>query len=127
MIVSEEKCAQSRTFPKYLHYEGKSYSCPRTQKRIYLILHAFFHILKYVVTFSSSVSQFTLHSLLRLLPKLYFKISTFQPNFLCSSSFNKCFSHDALYKLLRRLFTVFYVKLCINGLTFCGYTCNYRE
>jgi len=27
-------------------------------------------------------------SLLRLLPKSYFKISTFQPNFLCSSSFN---------------------------------------
>ena len=26
-------------------------------------------------------------SLLRLLPKSYFKISTFQPNFLCSSSF----------------------------------------
>jgi len=27
-------------------------------------------------------------SLLRMLPKSYFKISTFQPNFLCSSSFN---------------------------------------
>ena len=27
-------------------------------------------------------------SLLRLLPKSYFKISTLQPNFLCSSSFN---------------------------------------
>ena len=27
-------------------------------------------------------------SLLKLLPKLYFKISTFQPNFLWSSSFN---------------------------------------
>jgi len=34
-----------------------------------------------------SVSHFTSHSLLRLLPESYFKKSTFQPNFLCSSSF----------------------------------------
>ena len=35
-------------------------------------------------------------SLLILLPKSYFKISTFQPNFLCSSSFNNYFltKHD---------------------------------
>jgi len=48
-----------------------------------------FHLLKYVVTFF--VSAISHHiSLLRLLPKSYFKISTFQPNFLCISSFNWC-------------------------------------
>ena len=47
-----------------------------------------FHLLKYVVKFFL-VSAILHHiSLLRLLPKSYFKISTFQPNFLCSSSFN---------------------------------------
>jgi len=46
-----------------------------------------FHLLKYVVNFFL-VSAILLHiSLLRLLPKSYLKISTFQPNFLCSSSF----------------------------------------
>ena len=39
----------------------------------------------------SLVSAMLRHfSVLRLFTKLYFRISTFQPNFLCSSSFNKC-------------------------------------
>ena len=47
-----------------------------------------FHLLKYVVK-PFLVSAILHHiSLQRLLPKSYFKISTFQPNFLCSSSFN---------------------------------------
>ena len=47
-----------------------------------------FQLLKYVVKLFL-VSAILHHiSLLRLLPKLYFKICTFQPNFLCSSSFN---------------------------------------
>ena len=47
-----------------------------------------FHLLKYVVNLFL-VSAILHHiSLLRLLPKSYFKMSTFQPNFLCSSSFN---------------------------------------
>jgi len=55
-------------------------------KRNYLLLHVFV-ILKYVVNIFL-VSAILYHiSLLRLLPKSYFKISTFQPNFLCSSSF----------------------------------------
>jgi len=42
---------------------------------------------KYVVIFL--VSAILHHiSLLRLLPKSYFKINTFQPNCLCSGSFN---------------------------------------
>jgi len=48
-----------------------------------------FHLLKYVVKMLL-VSAILHHIfLLRLLPKSYFKISTFQPNFLCSSSFKK--------------------------------------
>ena len=48
----------------------------------------FFHLLKYVVKYLL-VSAILRHiSLLRLLPKSYFKISSFQPNFLCSSSFD---------------------------------------
>ena len=46
-----------------------------------------FHLLKYVVK-NILVSAILHHiSLLRLLPKSYFKICTFQPHFLCSSSF----------------------------------------
>jgi len=46
-----------------------------------------FHLLKYVVK-SFLVSAILLHiSLLRLLPISYFKITAFQPIFLCSSSF----------------------------------------
>jgi len=49
-----------------------------------------FHLFKYVVNESFSVSHFTSQFFLRrLLHKSYFKIVTFQPNFLCSSSFNK--------------------------------------
>ena len=37
-------------------------------------------------------------SLLRLLPKSYFKISTFQPNFLCSSSFKEDININKNYR-----------------------------
>ena len=55
-----------------------------------------FHLLKYVVK-NVLVSAILHHiSLLRLLPKSYFKTSTFQPNFLCSSSFNVPFVFNVL-------------------------------
>ena len=48
-----------------------------------------FHLLKYVAEIVL-VSAIRHHiSLLRRLPKSYFKRSTFQPNFLCSSFFKK--------------------------------------
>ena len=47
-----------------------------------------FHLWKYVVKHFLVSAILHLISLLTLLPKSYFKISTFQPNFLCSSSFN---------------------------------------
>jgi len=65
-----------------IHYKGKYCSCPRTRD---LILHAFFIFILYVVK-NFLVSAIFHHIYLpRLLPKSYFKISTFQPNFLCSS------------------------------------------
>ena len=46
-----------------------------------------FDLLKYVVNFFS-VSHFTSHFFAKtLIPKSYFKINTFQPNFLCSFKF----------------------------------------
>jgi len=51
-----------------------------------------FHLLKYEVKMFS-VSVILHHiSLLRFLPKSYFKMSTFQPNFLCSSSLKRHFN-----------------------------------
>jgi len=62
-----------------------------------------FHLLKYVVNFFL-VSAILPHiSLLRLLPKSYFKISTFQPNFLCSSSFKHIFI-NCLFVVLKKIF-----------------------
>ena len=85
-------------FQYTIHYEGKSFSCPRTQKGF----------ISYYMHFSSFKKMFflvsaILHhiSLLRLLPKSYFKISTFQPNFLCSSSFNICIAFYASVGKLR--------------------------
>jgi len=55
-----------------------------------------FHLLKYVVKMFL-VSAILHHiSVLRLLPKSYFKISTFQPNFLCSSSFKRDYEYVLL-------------------------------
>ena len=46
-----------------------------------------FHLLKYAVNYVLVLAILHHISLLRLLPKSNFKISTFQPIFLCSSSF----------------------------------------
>jgi len=53
-----------------------------------------FHLFKYVVKIFL-VSAILHHiSMLRLLPKSYFKKSTFQPNFLCTSSFKA--THESM-------------------------------
>jgi len=56
-------------------------------KRVYLILHAFFIFLNMKARKVLVSAIFHYISLLRLLHKSYFKINTFQANFLCSSSF----------------------------------------
>jgi len=59
-------------------------------KKDLLHITCIFHLLKYEVKFFF-VSAILHHiSLLRLIPKSYFKKSTFQPNFMRSSSFNVC-------------------------------------
>ena len=68
---------------------------------IYLILHAFFIFLN-MKSKLFLVSAILHHiSVLRLLPKSYFKISTFQPNCLCSSSIKgtrvKSFGSESTY------------------------------
>jgi len=84
----EEKCAQTRTFPIYHSLWGEIHFLSTDMNRIYLILRTFFIFLN-MKTRNVLVSAIFRHiSLLRLLPKSYFKISTFQPNFLCFSYFN---------------------------------------
>ena len=78
---------------------------PFIMRRIHFLVHGhkkdlphftcIFHLLKYVVKFVLVLAILHHISLLRLLPKSYFKISTFQPNFLCSSSFYT-WKHGAL-------------------------------
>jgi len=70
-----------------------------------------FHLFKYVIFKNNLVSAILHHiSLLRLLPNSYFKISTFQHNFLCSSSFNKLlFMYCITICLHRTCFTCVYL------------------
>ena len=71
-----------------IHYEGKSFSCPRTQKGFtsHYMHFSSFKICSHKIF---SVSHFTPRFFAKtLLHKSYFKISTFQAIFLCSSSFN---------------------------------------
>jgi len=76
-------------FQYTIHYKGKSISCPRTQKgfTLYYMHFSSFKICSQIFCLVSAILHHI--SLLRLLPKSYFKISTFQPNFLCSSSFKQ--------------------------------------
>jgi len=86
----EETCAETRTFPIYHSLWGKFMFLSTDTKRIYLKLHAFF-ICLHIESTKVLVSAILHHSsLLRLLHKSYFKIISFQPNFLCSCSFNYC-------------------------------------
>jgi len=75
-------------FQYTIHYEGKSFSCPRTQKGFtsYYMHFSSFKICSHTFLVSAILHHILL---LRRLPKSYLKIdlSTFQPNFLCSSSF----------------------------------------
>jgi len=57
-----------------------------------------FYLLKYVVKIFLVSAILHRISLQRLLPKSYFKVSTFQPNFLCSSSFKGKRPSDFLNK-----------------------------
>ena len=86
-VCFEENRAQTRTFSIYYSLLGEIIFLSTDTKRIYLILHAIFIFLN-IQSRMFLVSAILHHiSLLRLQPKSYIKIRTFQPNFLCSSSF----------------------------------------
>ena len=87
-------------FQYTIHFEGNSFFVHGHKKDLPYI-KCIFHLFKYVVKLF--LVSATLHhiSLLRLLPKSNFKISTFQPNFLCSSSFNFNTSLDNKFNLLK--------------------------
>jgi len=87
VLVLKKECAQTGYFQYTIHYEGKSFSCPRTQKG-FTSDYMHFSSFKIYSQKNFSVSHFTSLSLLRPLPKSYFKICTFHPNVLCFSSFN---------------------------------------
>jgi len=70
-----------------------------TQKDV-LRITCICHLLKYVVKIFLVSAILHYICLLRLLPKSYFKISTLQPNFLCSSSFNVSSIYYHLFQLV---------------------------
>ena len=86
MLVLKKIVHKPGHYQYTIHYEGKSFSCPRTQKW-FTSYYMHFSSFKICSQILFSVSHFRHISLPRLLPKSYFKISTFRPNFLCSSSF----------------------------------------
>jgi len=86
VLVLKKNVHEPGHFQYTIHYEGKSFSCPQTQKGFasYYMHFSSFKICSQFFLVSASLHDI---SLLILLPKSYFKISTIQPNFLCSSSF----------------------------------------
>jgi len=81
VLVFKKNVHKPGHFQYTIHYEGKSFSCPRTQKGF---TSYFMHFLSFKNCSQFFLVSAILHhiSLLRPLPKSYFKISTFQPNFL---------------------------------------------
>jgi len=75
-------------FQYTIHYEGKSFSCPRTQKGF---TSYYSHFLSFKICSQLCLVSAILHhiSLLRLLPKSYFKMSTFQPSYCALAPLNK--------------------------------------
>ena len=87
-----------RHFQYISHNERKSFSCPRTQKR-FTSYYMHFSSLKYVINFFIVSAMLHHISLLRLLPKSYFKICTFQPIFcaLAPLKSDLCFIYDSIF------------------------------
>ena len=83
MLVLKKNVHKPGHFQYTIHFEGKSFSCPRTQKGFtsYYMHFLFFQYVDDLVKYFL-VSAILHHiSLLRLLRKSYFMIGTFQANF----------------------------------------------
>jgi len=112
VLILKKNVHKPGHFHYTIRYEGKSFSCPRSQKGFTLYYMHFF-ILKYMYVVTFFVSAISHHiSLLRLLPKSYFKISTFQPNVLCSCSFKNILicKTQCIYSEVK--FSRVYIKWC---------------
>jgi len=99
VLVLKKNVHKPGHFQYAIHYEGKSFSCQRTQKGFtsYYMHFSSFKICSQILFLVSAILHHI--SLLRLLPKSYFKISTFQSNFLCSSSFKRYMPSDRGHKV----------------------------
>jgi len=111
VLVLKKNVHKSGHFKYTIHDEGNSFSCPRTQKGFtsYYMHFPSFNICSQQLFLVSAILHHI--SLLRLLPKSYFKISTFQPNFLCSSSFN---TYGRFTKLSNGAYVCFHMTLSWN-------------
>ena len=90
MLVLKKNVHKPGHFQYTIHHEGKSFSCPRTQK---VFTSYYMHFSSFKICSLIFLASAILHyiPLLRLLPKSYFKISTFQHSFLCPSFFKGTF------------------------------------
>jgi len=91
VLVLKKNVHKPGHFQYTIHYEGKSFSCPRTQKGFTsYYLHFSYFIIFSQIFFVSAILHHI--SLLTLLPKSYFKISTLNPIF-CALAPLKCTLH----------------------------------
>jgi len=87
VLVLKKNVHKPGHFQYTIQYEGKSFV--HGHKKNLPQITCEIHLFEYVVN-NKVVSAILQHlPMLRLLPKSYFKISTFRPNFLCFSSFKQ--------------------------------------
>ena len=86
MLVLKKNVHKPGHFQSTIHYDGKSFSCPRTQKGF---TSYYMHFSTFKICSQIFLSAILHHiSLLRLLPKSYFKIRTFHPIFCALAPLN---------------------------------------
>jgi len=61
VLVLKENVRKPGHFQYTIHYEGKSFSCPRTQKKDLPHISCIFHLFKYVVKIFFSAGHFASH------------------------------------------------------------------
>ena len=117
VLVLKKDVHEPGHFQYTIYYEGELFSCPRTQKG-FTSYYMHFSSFKIVVTIFLVSANLNHISLLRHLPKSYFKISSFQSNFLCSSSFKPIISMGWFFKICVQNFTFsiiqYKLKRCSN-------------
>jgi len=90
VLVLKKNVHKPGHFQYTIHYMRGNHFLVHGHKKDLPPITCIFHLLKYVVKIFLVSAILHYIFLLRRLPKSYFKISTFQPNFLCSSYFKEC-------------------------------------